>query len=203
MGVAGGGSTRFTRHQCAGAQGAYGTDWRAVDVRVSAALPVWGAADSCTARATMSPGELLDRFGLTDAGGRTVKTYSGGMRRRLDLAVSLVARPPVLFLDEPTTGLDPRSRTDLWELIEELVGDGTTLLLTTQYLEAADRLADRIAVIDHGRVIARGTAAELKSELGRWWRSASPMRPPPTAPPRSCARTARSPEVPTTATGCS
>ncbi|CAN5899554.1 N/A [soil metagenome] len=148
-------------------------------------------------------GELLDRFGLTDAGGRTVKTYSGGMRRRLDLAVSLVARPPVLFLDEPTTGLDPRSRTDLWELIEELVGDGTTLLLTTQYLEEADRLADRIAVIDHGRVIARGTAAELKSELGRWWRSASPMRPPPTAPPRSCARTARSPEVPTTATGCS
>ncbi|MBA2739265.1 MAG: ATP-binding cassette domain-containing protein [Nocardioidaceae bacterium] len=110
--------------------------------------------------------ELLDRFGLSDAGGRTVKAYSGGMRRRLDLSVALVARPPVLFLDEPTTGLDPRSRTDLWEVIEELVGDGTTLLLTTQYLEEADRLADRIAVIDAGRVIARGTAAELKADLG-------------------------------------
>jgi ABC-2 type transport system ATP-binding protein len=110
--------------------------------------------------------ELLERFGLTDAADRPLKTFSGGMRRRLDLAASLVHRPPVLFLDEPTTGLDPRSRNDLWDLIRELVADGTTLLLTTQYLEEADRLADRIAVIDRGRVIADGTAAELKGQMG-------------------------------------
>jgi ABC-2 type transport system ATP-binding protein len=110
--------------------------------------------------------ELLDQFGLSDAGRRQLKTYSGGMRRRLDLAAALVARPPVLFLDEPTTGLDPRSRIDLWAVIEGLVADGVTLLLTTQYLEEADRLADRICVIDHGKVIAEGTAADLKARLG-------------------------------------
>jgi ABC-2 type transport system ATP-binding protein len=111
-------------------------------------------------------GELLDRFGLSDAADRPARTYSGGMRRRLDVAAALVQRPPVLFLDEPTTGLDLHSRNELWEMIRELVADGTTVLLTTQYLEEADRLADDIAVVDEGRVIARGTPAHLKSRLG-------------------------------------
>ena len=110
--------------------------------------------------------ELLEQFQLSDAAHRPVKTYSGGMRRRLDLAAALVHKPPVLFLDEPTTGLDPRSRLDLWAVIEELVAVGTTVLLTTQYLEEADRLADNIAVIDHGLVIAEGKAAELKAGFG-------------------------------------
>ncbi|GAA5123268.1 daunorubicin resistance protein DrrA family ABC transporter ATP-binding protein [Alloalcanivorax gelatiniphagus] len=112
-------------------------------------------------------GELLERFSLTDAAGRVVKTYSGGMRRRLDLAVSLVATPPVLFLDEPTTGLDPRSRVELWDVLRDLVDDGTTLLLTTQYLEEADQLADNIVVIDRGKVIAQGTPLQLKDSSGQ------------------------------------
>jgi ABC-2 type transport system ATP-binding protein len=110
--------------------------------------------------------ELLERFELLDAARRAAKTYSGGMRRRLDLAAALVAKPPVLFLDEPTSGLDPRSRLELWTTIEELVAEGTTVLLTTQYLDEADRLADSIAVIDRGRVIAEGTPDELKDRVG-------------------------------------
>ena len=110
--------------------------------------------------------ELLEQFELADAADRTVKTYSGGMRRRLDLASALIGRPRLLFLDEPTTGLDPRSRLGMWDVIRDLVREGTTLLLTTQYLEEADELANTIAVVDHGRIIARGTADELKSQVG-------------------------------------
>ncbi|MGH3436466.1 MAG: ATP-binding cassette domain-containing protein [Sciscionella sp.] len=110
--------------------------------------------------------QLIERFGLGDAGDRPAKTYSGGMRRRLDLAGALVAEPPVVMLDEPTTGLDPRGRLDTWQVIGELVADGTTVLLTTQYLEEADQLADTIVVIDHGKVIASGTADTLKSTVG-------------------------------------
>ncbi len=110
--------------------------------------------------------DLLERFDLVEAADRPSKTYSGGMRRRLDLAASLVASPPILFLDEPTTGLDPRSRLQMWDVISDLVSDGTTVLLTTQYLEEADRLADDIVVVDHGKVIAHGTASALKDSVG-------------------------------------
>jgi ABC-2 type transport system ATP-binding protein len=115
------------------------------------------------ARARVS--ELLERFDLTAAAGRPAATYSGGMRRRLDLAISLIASPPVVFLDEPTTGLDPRSRNQMWDVVRELTSAGTTILLTTQYLEEADQLADSIAVLDHGSIVASGTPAELKSGL--------------------------------------
>ncbi len=119
----------------------------------------WGAARE---RST----ELLDAFGLTDAGGRQVRTYSGGMRRRLDLAASLVVPREVMFLDEPTTGLDPRSRSQVWEIVRAIAASGSTVLLTTQYMEEADRLADRLAVIDEGRIIAEGTSEELKAQVG-------------------------------------
>ncbi len=111
-------------------------------------------------------GEVLERFGLADAADRRVSTYSGGMRRRLDLAAGLIGRPPVVLLDEPTTGLDPRSRQELWSIVEELRLEGITVLLTTQYLDEADRLAQQIAVVDHGRIAAQGTAAELKATIG-------------------------------------
>jgi ABC-2 type transport system ATP-binding protein len=110
--------------------------------------------------------ELLERFGLVDAAGRRASTYSGGMRRRLDLAAGLIGRPPVVLLDEPTTGLDPRSRQELWAMVAELGREGTTVLLTTQYLEEADRLAEQIAVVDHGRIVAQGTPASLKAAVG-------------------------------------
>jgi oleandomycin transport system ATP-binding protein len=121
--------------------------------------------------------ELLERFELADAGGRSVRTYSGGMRRRLDLAASLVSRPEILFLDEPTTGLDPRSRGEVWAMVRELVADGATVLLTTQYMDEADRLAGEIAVIDHGRLIASGSPAELKAKVGGQTLDVRPTQP--------------------------
>jgi ABC-2 type transport system ATP-binding protein len=131
------------------------------NLRMMARLSGYSASGS-RARA----GELIEAFDLNEAAGKRVKTYSGGMRRRLDLALSLVARPPVIFLDEPTTGLDTRSRLSLWMIIRELAGQGTTVFLTTQYLDEADQLAGRIAVIDSGRIVAEGTAPELKARIG-------------------------------------
>lgn len=129
--------------------------------------------DQARARAV----ELLEAFSLTDAGGRAAKTFSGGMRRRLDVAASLVGRPQVLFLDEPTTGLDPRARNDVWAMVRNLLATGVTVLLTTQYLEEADQLADEIAVVDHGRVIAMGTPEELKNKTGAQTLHVRPMDP--------------------------
>ena len=130
-------------------------------------LTMFGRLYGASRRSANARGrELLESFDLIEAAGRPTKTYSGGMRRRLDLAAALVAEPPVLFLDEPTTGLDPRSRLSLWGVIEELVAEGKTVLLTTQYLDEADRLAETIAVIDHGRLIAEGTSDQLKDRLG-------------------------------------
>jgi ABC-type multidrug transport system ATPase subunit len=137
--------------------------------------------------------ELLDQFDLADAADRMLREYSGGMRRRLDLAAGLVTRPPVLFLDEPTTGLDPASRLRMWNVIRELVVGGVTLLLTTQYLDEADELADRIVVIDHGHVIAEGAPAELKTQTGEpGSRSRSPKPIPPLPAPWSRSRPAPS-----------
>ncbi|MCZ7458364.1 ATP-binding cassette domain-containing protein [Streptomyces sp. WMMC940] len=133
-------------------------------------------------------GELLERFNLADAADRPAKTYSGGMRRRLDLAAALVVSPPVMFMDEPTTGLDPRNRQALWEVIKELVGGGTTLLLTTQYLEEADHLADDICVVDHGKVIARGSADQLKARTGGERVEVVVHRPDEIAPARGILR---------------
>ena len=133
--------------------------------------------------------ELLERFDLTEAAKKPASTYSGGMKRRLDIAMTLVGNPRIIFLDEPTTGLDPRSRHAMWQIIRELVSDGVTVFLTTQYLEEADQLADRIAVLNDGKIAAEGTADELKrlSPAGTSG-SASPTRPPTRAPPPPCAR---------------
>ncbi|MFL6125915.1 ATP-binding cassette domain-containing protein [Actinophytocola sp.] len=152
------------------------------------------------AEAKSRAGELLARFELSDAANRAVKTYSGGMRRRLDLAASLVGRPRVLFLDEPTTGLDPRSRLDLWQIVRDLVADGVTVLLTTQYLEEADQLADQIAVVDQGRVIATGTPAQLKARTGAQPLVVRPADPADLPVVTSIMRdlTGRTPDVDTT-----
>ncbi|PUB20929.1 ABC-2 type transport system ATP-binding protein [Promicromonospora sp. AC04] len=143
--------------------------YASVDETLSATenLVVFGRLLGLSSRAARAKSaELLEEFSLTDAAKRPLRNYSGGMRRRLDLAASLIARPPLIFLDEPTTGLDPRTRNQMWDTIRRLVADGSTVLLTTQYLDEADQLADRIAVIDRGRVVAEGTADELKATVG-------------------------------------
>ncbi|MES2209608.1 MAG: ATP-binding cassette domain-containing protein [Chloroflexota bacterium] len=143
--------------------------YAAVDENLTARENLWMFGrlyQLASAESRRRTGDLLEQFDLGDAADRIVKTYSGGMRRRLDLASALIGRPRLLFLDEPTTGLDPRGRLGMWDVIRTLVRDGTTLLLTTQYLEEADELADTIAVVDHGRIIARGTADELKGQVG-------------------------------------
>jgi ABC-2 type transport system ATP-binding protein len=160
------------RTDAAGVRRAMGLTGQAatVDELLTARENLWliGRLSGLSRRSIKPLGDdLLERFSLAEAADRVVKTYSGGMRRRLDLAVSLIATPPVLFLDEPTTGLDPRSRNDLWDVLRGLVRDGTTLLLTTQYLEEADQLCDDIVVIDHGVVLAAGTPTQLKDQAGR------------------------------------
>lgn len=143
--------------------------YASVDENLTATENLWlfGRLLGLSSRAAKaSARDLLDRFGLADAAGRQIKNFSGGMRRRLDLAASLIARPPLIFLDEPTTGLDPRTRVQMWETIRDLVRDGATVLLTTQYLDEADQLADRVAVIDRGRKVAQGTPEELKTSVG-------------------------------------
>ncbi len=158
----------MTRRRCGAGSGS-----RASTPRSTRSSPA-GRTSSCSAelfhlgsrRARSRAAELLERFDLTDAADKGVKQYSGGMRRRLDLAASMILAPQVLFLDEPTTGLDPRGRNEVWDAIRELVTGGTTVLLTTQYLEEADQLSDRITVIDRGRTVATGTPAELKSTVG-------------------------------------
>ena len=170
---------------------------RAVDEALSGAdnlVLVARLLDLSRREARQARRRAVERFGLADAAGRRVRTYSGGMRRRLDLAVSLVGRPDVLFLDEPTTGLDPRHRNEVWDEVRALAADGTTVLLTTQYLEEAEQLADDLVVLDHGRVIAAGTPAALKAEVGGQRLHVRPLRPRTSRPswrrsPTSCSRT--------------
>ena len=174
---------RTTRRPCAAASASPASTPRSTRTSPAARTSCWSAASTTWRKAERRQRavELLDQFRLTDAADRPVRTYSGGMRRRLDLGAALVTHPPVLFLDEPTTGLDPASRLDLWEVIETLVADGTTVLLTTQYLEEADRLADNIVVIDQGRIAAEGTAEAAEGAPGRHRHRVRVPRSPPTA----------------------